>query len=174
MNRTLCIPAIAALAGAALFAQDTRTGNSLTDQDRMFIQNTAKANQDEIEVGKLAEQKSSNAQVKSYGQMLVNDHTKALKELETLASKKNVSVTPYQGATARAEYSQLQGMNGAMFDRTFISQMVTDHEKTIAAFEQELKSTQDPDLRNYINTTLPVLRNHLTRAQELNRNLDKG
>jgi putative membrane protein len=174
MNRTFCIPAIAALVGGALFAQDPRVGTPLSEQDRAFIQDAAKANQDEINLGKLAQQKSSNPQVKSYGQTLVNDHTKNLKELENLAAKKGVSVEPNQGATARSEYQLLQGMSSAMFDRSFVSQMEQDHEKAISMFEQALKDTQDPDLRNYINSTLPVLRKHLTEARDIERNLNKG
>jgi putative membrane protein len=174
MNRTFCIPAIAALVGGALFAQDPRVGTPLSEQDRAFIQDAAKANQDEINLGKLAQQKSSNPQVKSYGQTLVNDHTKNLKELENLAAKKGVSVESHQGATARSEYQLLQGMSSAMFDRSFVSQMEQDHEKAISMFEQALKDTQDPDLRNYINSTLPVLRKHLTEARDIERNLNKG
>jgi putative membrane protein len=174
MNRTLCIPAIAALVGGALFAQDPRVGTPLSEQDRAFIRDAAKANQDEIDLGRLAQQKSSNPQVKSYGQTLVNDHTKGLKELENVAAKKGVSVEPSPGATARSEYQLLEGMSGAMFDRSFVSQMEQDHEKAISMFEQALKDTQDPDLRNYINSTLPVLRKHLTEARDIERNLNKG
>jgi putative membrane protein len=174
MNRTFCIPAIAALVGGALFAQDPRVGTPLSEQDRAFFQDAAKANQDEIDLGKLAQQKSSNPQVKSFGQTLVSDHTKNLKELENLAAKKGASVEPHQGATARAEYQQLEGLNGPQFDRTFASQMTQDHEKAISMFEQALKDTQDPGVRNYINSTLPVLRKHLTEARDIEHNLNKG
>jgi putative membrane protein len=174
MNRIVFIPALAALMGGALFAQDPRAGTPLTDQDRTFLQNAAKADQDEIDVGTLAQQKSSNSQVKSYANTLVNDHTKNKQEVENLAGKKGVSVQAKQGATARSEYQLLQGQSGATFDRSFASQMVQDHEKAISMFEQALKDTRDPDLRNYINSTLPVLRKHLTEAQNLDRNLNKG
>jgi putative membrane protein len=174
MNRTFFIPAIAALVGGALFAQDPRAGTTLSEQDRMFIQNAAKANQDEIDLGTLAQQKSSNSQVKSYANTLVNDHTKNKQEVENLAGKIGVSVQPHEGATARAENQQLQGLSGAMFDRTFATQMVQDHEKAVSMFEQALKDTKNPDIRNYINSTLPVLRKHLTEARDLDRNLNKG
>ena len=174
MNRIFCIPAITALAGAALFAQNSRPGTSLSEQDRTFIQNAAKANQDEIDVGTLAQQKSSNSQVKSYANTLVNDHTKNKQEVENLAGKKGVSVQAYQGATARAEYQRLDGMSGATFDRSFASQMVQDREKAISMFEQALKDTHDAGLRNYIDATLPTLRKHLTEARDLERNLNKG
>src|SRR5580658_266152 len=174
MNRTSFIPAIAALVGGALFAQDPRVGTSLNEQDRMFIQNVAKANQDEIDFGNLAQQKSSNSQVKSYGTTLVTDHTKNQQELSNLAARNGVSIQPYQGATASSEYQLLQGQSGAMFDRSFASQMAQDHEKAISMFEQELMVTQDPAMRNYINSTLPVLRKHLNEARNIERNLNKG
>ena len=174
MNRTFCIPAIAAVLGGALFAQDPRVRTSLNEQDRMFIQNVAKANQDEIDLGNLAQQKSSNSEVKSYGNTLVTDHTKNQQELSNLAARNGVSIQPYQGATARSEYQLLQGQSGAMFDRSFASQMVQDHEKVISMFEQELMVTQDPAMRNYINSTLPVLRKHLNEARNTERNLNRA
>jgi putative membrane protein len=174
MNRTFYFSAIAALAASTLLAQDPRTGTSLSGQDRTFIQDAAKGNREEIDMGRLAQQKSSHVQVKSFGQTLVTDHTKALKDLENLASKVGVSIPPQEGATARAEYQQLENLNGNQFDRTFASQMVQDHEKTISKFEQALKDTQNPDVRNYINSMLPTLRKHLMEARDLQSNLNKG
>jgi putative membrane protein len=172
MIRTFCILGITALMGSALFAQADPKAPS--DQDRMFLQDAAKANQDEIALGKLAQEKSSNPQIKSFGMKLVNDHTKNQMELENLASSQGVSAPPRVDATTRSEYQQLQGQSGTQFDHAFTKLMMDDHEKAISMYEQALKDTKDPAVRRYINVTLPALRLHLREARSLERSLGKG
>ncbi|HEY7338532.1 MAG TPA: DUF4142 domain-containing protein [Bryobacteraceae bacterium] len=178
MNRLLFISAIAALLGSALVAQqrDPRaatTNSSLSSSDRTFVQDAAKGNQDEVAWGQLAEQKTSNSQVKNLAQKVASDHMKAQQQLENLASKQGVTVENYKPNTT-SEYSKLSNMSGAEFDRNFAAQMVQDHQKAISMFEKELKSTNDPELKAWINDTLPALRMHLTEAQTLERSLGKG
>ena len=47
----------------------------------------------------------------------------------------------------------------------FRSNMVQDHQKDVAEFQQEADQGQDPDIKNFAATTLPVLKQHLQLAQ---------
>jgi putative membrane protein len=69
---------------------------------------------------------------------------------------------------AVAQLSQLQG---AEFDKAYIRQEVQDHEKAVSLFEKEAKSGQDAQLKNFAETTLTTLKDHLKQAQDLERNL---
>ena len=53
------------------------------------------------------------------------------------------------------------------FDRAFVKHMIAGHQKAIREFENASATLQDADLRDYADDTLPVLRKHLERAQEL-------
>ena len=58
-------------------------------------------------------------------------------------------------------------LSGAEFDRAFANHMVMGHEKAIRKFENASANLQDADLKKYADKTLPTLRDHLRRAQEL-------
>jgi hypothetical protein len=45
--------------------------------------------------------------------------------------------------------------------------MVQENERAVADFEREQNSTTDPDVREYISTMLPTLRQHLAQARAL-------
>lgn len=75
--------AFAAYAGDA--ARPTQVAMSGNDTQK-FFEEAASANKLEVEVGRLAAQKASNPQLKSFGQQMVTDHTKASLELQTLPS----------------------------------------------------------------------------------------
>lgn len=183
---------LTAAAGAALLAAQgnprqqrppgtspSERTSSLSSQDRSFLEEVAQANQGEIEMGRLALQKASNSSVKTYAQRLIDDHTKNQEELESLAREKGVTLPtagygrtkaePEESASERAEMQRLSRMSGAEFDRAFVMQAVQDHEKAINTFEEEMRSTNDADIRNYVSMTLPTLRAHLNQAEQLRR-----
>jgi putative membrane protein len=58
-------------------------------------------------------------------------------------------------------------LSGVDFDRAFVKHMVAGHEEAIREFEVASASLQDSDLKEYADNTLPVLRDHLQMAQNL-------
>lgn len=72
-------------------------GAGRTDLDHYLVKVLVKANQDEIEMGKLAQQRSQNAEVKQLATQMVQDHTRFLSRLESL--KKGEAVANPQAAT---------------------------------------------------------------------------
>jgi putative membrane protein len=58
-------------------------------------------------------------------------------------------------------------LSGAEFDRAFVSHMIMGHQQAIRKFEMASENLQDPALKKYAEKTLPVLREHLRLAQEL-------
>src|ERR671913_2502183 len=75
-------------------ARDTQTPKSgtVTSADTEFVQKAAAAGRMEVEHGKMAASKASNAQVKAYGNTLVKDHTAANQQLMTIAKRKNIEI----------------------------------------------------------------------------------
>jgi len=62
---------------------------------------------------------------------------------------------------------QLNTLTGAEFDRAFANLMVQDHEKAIAMLERAQTHVQNAQLRSFIKSTLPTLRQHLATAKSL-------
>jgi putative membrane protein len=138
---------------------------TLSSSERKFIEEAARGGVAEVELGKLAAQKGSSAEVKQFGQRMVDDHSKANDKLEQLASRKGVTVPNAMDSASKREYDKLQKLSGAGFDQEYIKAMVQDHQKDVKDFQKEQKSAKDADLKTFVTTTLPTLEEHLKLAQ---------
>jgi putative membrane protein len=69
---------------------------TVTSDDQEFAQKAAASGRMEVQQGKMAASKASNAQVKAFGNMLVKDHTAANQQLMTIAKRKNITIADDQ------------------------------------------------------------------------------
>jgi putative membrane protein len=90
---------------------------------------------------------------------------KANQELTALASTKGVTLPADDPEMAYTMPTAKK--SGAEFDKEFAMSIIDDHSKVIAAFEKEIASGCDPDVKAWAGKTLPTLREHLTEAQSL-------
>ena len=154
----------AVLAFAFVVARPT-WADSVSAQDRQFMEETAKGSMLEVHMGHMGVEKAMNPAVKSYSQRLINDHTKANQELTALAKKKGVTLPADDSKMASS--MPIAKKSGADFDKEFAMSMIDDHSKVIAAFEKEIASGSDPDVKAWASKTLPTLREHLSEARAL-------
>jgi putative membrane protein len=141
--------------------------SSATGTPSDFLVNAAQTDLLEIEAGKLASEKAQSPQVKKFGQMLVQDHGQASKELQQIAQQKGVQVPQSLPPDKQQSLQQLEGMSGAEFDRNFAQEMVNGHQQAVQMYEQAAQSAQDPEIRSFAEGKLPTLREHLKMAQAL-------
>ncbi len=143
--------------------------SSLAAADRTFIQEAAHGGLAEVELGKLAGEKASSADVKQFAQRIVQDHGRANDELKTLAQNKDITLPNDLDATHKATKDRLEKLSGAAFDRAYMQEMVQDHEKDVREFRKQAQSAQDADLKAWAAKTLPTLEQHFKMAQEASR-----
>jgi putative membrane protein len=60
-----------------------------------------------------------------------------------------------------------QKLKGAAFDRKYVQEMTAGHMKAIATYKKESEDAQNPAIKSYAATALPVLQKHLDAAKEL-------
>lgn len=164
MNRTIGLFTSVAAAGVLVFVASVN-GQSLNAEDRAFMENTAKASRHQVHMGELGLANGASTAVKGFSQRLVNDHKRLNEELEALAKHKGVML-PAQDPSKGVSLP-LSQKTGTDFDITFAREMVESHQQSIAAFEREVKSGSDPDVKSWAEKNLPILRAHLTEAQTL-------
>jgi len=131
-----------------------------------FITEAIQGNLAEVQVGKLAQEKSQSDAVRSFGQTLASDHSAANDKATKVAQQLGVTPPNEPNAKQKATYDKLSKLSGAAFDRAFVREMVTDHKKDIKEYEKEAKKKDDPAAQ-YAQETLPVLHKHLEMAQNL-------
>jgi putative membrane protein len=150
------------------------TGGSITamsNEDKEFASKAGMGGLFEVQAGNLAVQKASSAEVKSFAQRMVADHSRANDELSQLATTKGLALPTELDGDHKAALDHLNALSGAEFDKAYMTHMVEDHQKDVAEFEKASTSATDGDLRGWATSTLPVLREHhslaTTTAQRL-------
>ncbi len=138
-----------------------------SSSDTSFYRNLAKGGMAEVDLGKLATQKSTNPQVKSFAEMMVKDHSAANEKLNALASSKHITLPRTLDATHDAQKTKLEGLTGQNFDKSYIESQVKAHEKTLDLLEKEISSGQDPDAKALAQQVLPTVREHMTAVRSL-------
>ena len=124
----------------------------------------------EVELGRLASTKAASAEVKDFASRMVTDHSKANAELTELASGKGLTLSTQEQVKAKHQgmFAKLEKLEGAAFDREYMSARVKDHDKDVALFEKQAKNGRDAALTAFAEKTLPTLREHQKMAKQVN------
>jgi putative membrane protein len=148
-------------------------GTFATMPDATFLLTAASSNLLELQAGQMAAQKATSASVKKFAQMMVDHHTKATQQLQTIA--KPLGVVPSQALMPihQAMLDQLTTKSaGKQFDEAYMDAMETAHTMDIAMFEVKSKGAETPTVQTFATKTLPMLRSHRTMAGELEKKVD--
>lgn len=135
---------------------------ALTPQE--FVNKATQANLLEVKLGRLAADKGSTQKVKSFGQQMIQDHTKANADLRKIATKNGLNVPTTLSPDKQDIYNHLSSLSGTQFDNAYMTQMMQDHHDAISLFSQEANATDNPELASFANKTLPTLKKHESRA----------
>lgn len=143
---------------------DTEATDSLED-DSQYLVDAAEVDIKEIELGKLAQTKSTNADVKALGKMMVDAHTKASADLKALADKKGITLPASATEKVQDSYKDLNDKSGVDFDKAYADKMVEGHEKMIDKLEKASEKAKDTDIKAWAAASLPELRKHLEHSK---------
>ncbi|SIQ63644.1 MULTISPECIES: DUF4142 domain-containing protein [Pontibacter] len=134
-----------------------------------FVTKAASSSMMEVEAGKLAQERATNPQVKEFAAMMVKDHSAANDELRTLATSKNITLPDSMSNEHMDQMRDLRDKQGAEFDRNYMDKMVSAHDSDISMFEDvaEDENYADADVKAFASKTLPKLRQHRDRAQQI-------
>jgi putative membrane protein len=143
--------------------------NQLTAAE--FMTRAAGSDTFEISSGMMAQSKAANAGVKTYADTLIHDHTMTSMELKTLARQKNINLPNTMPADKQNLLNDLNGRNGADFDRRFADVQIQVHNEAIALFQRAINEVDDAQVKDFANRNLPHLQMHLARANQLKSKL---
>ena len=141
--------------------------SSLTSGDREFVEKAAAGGTAEVELGQVAVKNAKSPDVKKFGQRMIDDHTKAGKELSSLASSKGITPPAKLEAKDQATLDRLSKLSGDQFDKAYMKDMVDDHEKDVAEFQKQANGKGDPLVKAFASKTLPTLEEHLQMAKSI-------
>lgn len=168
----LGVGSFTALAIAATTLGFSQSANRMMG-DNSFATKSAQGGMAEVELGEFAQSHASSDKVKQFEQRMVDDHSKANAELATIAGRKRITLPTNLDAKDQATMDSLAKLNGAVFDRAYMQDMVKDHREDIAEFKGEANSGRDPDFKAFASKTLPVIQQHLSMTQQTSGDIRK-
>jgi putative membrane protein len=171
MNRILRLAFAATLLGGvglAAQADDTKPGDEkMPYSDEMFVKKASIGGLFEVQAGNIATKNGDSQGVKDFGTMMVKDHTKANKELMTVAKEAGLQVETKLDAKHMKKVQMFRGLTGDAFDKEYMKDMVKDHEMDIKEFEEASTKATNSAVKQFATKTLPTLRKHLAAAKKV-------
>lgn len=193
--------------------------STVSATDREFINDMMIAGTVEVQLGQLTNEHAASEDVKSFGQLMVKDHTQAGAALMQIASQLNVQPLAQLDTKHKDLVATLSKLQGAEFDRQYMAAMVKGHREVadalrvragipdqtttsvlpntpptgdgagvraansggqqastnsssgVAAVGTSGTSDGSPALAQWAATTLPIVQEHLARAEQIQKNL---
>jgi putative membrane protein len=134
--------------------------------DAEFMQSAAHSDQNEIQLSKMALTKGVTGMTKTYADQMIADHTKSSANLKPIAAKASVTLPTDMDAEHKALAPQMEKLSGKAFETKYVAQMVADHQKTANTLKAHKAMTKNTALSGWIDTTLPVVEQHLNMANK--------
>jgi putative membrane protein len=136
-------------------------------QDKAFVRDELEGGMAEVQLGQLAAQKGSSADVKQFGQKMVQDHTQLGSQMKQLAQQ--MGVREPKGLSKKDEelMAKLQTLSGQQFDDAYIKAMVKDHKRDVEDFKMEAGSAQNPALKQVAQQGGPIIDGHLQMIEQI-------
>jgi len=142
--------------------------SAISKADRDFVTKAAGSSLYEMEAAKLAESRAADPRVKAYAQTLQRDHQRAMGGLKQISLDHNYPLPEHAPDDKAAILARLQSLSGKEFDTVFRLQVgIEDHKDDIKLMERARRASRTPDIRAWIDQSLPVMRRHLEQAQAL-------
>jgi len=144
-------------------------GSSFKKDDSIkFLMDAVDARLMDTEEGKLARERGTTEEIRSYGRWMMRDQSKLLEELRKLAAKKNVSLPKTISIKKSEGLEELKKYKGKEFDEKFTKMICIDHKRDVREFKKAARS-KDEEIRAFASQYLPTIEAHLDRIREIEK-----
>jgi putative membrane protein len=150
-------------------ANEQNQNAAIDEKISKFLTGAADARMMGIEEGKLAKAKARSPQLKQYGEWMVTENNRLLKELRLLAASKNIVLPSTLSKKNTKNLENLREEEGEDFDDKLVKIMRKDHKNDVDEFE-DAEDFKDKDVRQFAVTYRPVVESYLTRLKQIEEN----
>jgi putative membrane protein len=152
-----------------------RSGNvAPRDKDALFVAEAAHGSASEIEMSRIAERRATSQAVKDYAQMIVQDHSAANRQLIDLAQRESLPLPGAPSAGVAQKTDEMQNAKADGFDLDYMTRMVEGHNRALNMYRDIANSSQDPNVRAWAASQIPILEKHQRQATVLADTLNKS
>lgn len=164
--------ALLLLSFASALPAFSQSNGAVSSSDQTFATKLATGSTNEVALSQLADTRSGSADVKSFAQMMIQDHGKLNSQLSDLCQRRGVDISAAIQKGQEKGVSHLSDKQGQDFDKAYLKVMVKGHKATLELLQDEIQNSKDSDFVSLANQALPVVKHHLDMAEQLEQRTD--
>ena len=173
---TVLVPASPSVntVGSTVLVPTTQVPASTTivGNDVDFMARASQFNATEIAMSRIAYQRAQSSEVREFARSIIETHRRMSDDLDAIALRRNVSLAWTPSPAGSRAVDRLSGLTGWDFDRTYLAQIVADHDAAAAMYAGEGMSATDVTLRSTAGANAVDLRNRRDEAIRLQNEID--
>jgi len=158
-------------AAPIVVAQDApAAGESMQQVDAAgFVAGAATGHVWVREAAALAQDRSDNDEIVSFAETLQSDHSAAIEDLLNAVEAAGLAAAIPETTTEAQEgdYRRLNEATDEDFDGAFLTRQIANLSDLVTLFRGFAENGEDSEVRQYAEDTLPLLEDHLSRAEDL-------
>ena len=158
-------------ASQAAAAQGKPEAEEKKKRDSGFTFETVANQYGEIKLAELAVRRSRTPEIRKLAERIITDHSASLNELKTLAQTRHFAVPVEENDASKKMLEKISHSSATEFDEQWCAQLIGMHDESIGKFQERLNDTADQELKTYIGTILPLLKDHLKSLKRYRENL---
>jgi putative membrane protein len=141
-------------------------------RDKQFLRKAAEAGIADVELGKLAAERGNTADVKAFGQKMVDDHSTLNQQIATVADGLGLRLPKTMNSAGKAEYDKLKALSGEDFDKEYVTYMSKANHEAFRDYRTEATSATNENVKELIGKAAPMVRDHSMAIDKIGR--DEG
>jgi putative membrane protein len=168
------------LAPGAVLAQKSDTGNTnpegytisgrkvgpdLTVKDRQFIERAASDNLAQVQLARLALERSQSSTVQKYARDTIEARQKQSTSLMAISAQENFPEPDKMDTAHQASFDRLSKLSGDAFDSAYLQLMVRDNDQSTREVAKASSELSNPELLKFAKSMLPALRSSKSIAK---------
>jgi putative membrane protein len=134
-----------------------------------FVTAAATSDMFEIQAAKMAEQKSTNPDVKKFAAKMVHDHTASSNKLKALLAQGGINAALPTGLDERRKglLDNLAKAGPTDFDKMYVHQQVDAHDEAVTLLKGFIDHGDNDALKGFATSILPTVQEHQAMAKQL-------
>jgi putative membrane protein len=137
--------------------------------DATFVQTAARGDMFEIQAAKTALDKSKSDSVKSFAQMMIDDHTASTEKLKAAVEKSKVKASIPKDLDKKHSdmLDHLKKASASAFDQSYLQDQTAAHREMLGLMKTYSQSGDNAALKQFAAEASTVVQKHLSELQQM-------
>ena len=135
--------------------------------DKTFMARVQLRALEQLALGRIVAARSSNAGVRAFGQLMVEDRGKTTQALKQLAESQGIDLPATPDAAGNADIARISRLSSPELDRAYVERTLRNQNADVADFEAQTPMGQEVELQAWVWNTLPLLKEQQERIHAI-------